>query len=69
MLVAMAIIGKRRSKMRKARSKYKVFKIRRISIFQGSWEVRTVNEVQSRWLPYRDHKDAIARRDKLNGES
>jgi len=55
--------------MKHVKLKYKVFKIRRISIYQGSWEVRKDNEVQSRWLPYKDRKDAEARRDKLNGKT
>ena len=35
-----------------------VFKITRVSIYQGDWEVRYPEEKQSRWLPFKSKKDA-----------
>lgn len=37
-----------------------VYKIGRLSVYQGCWEVRGKNENKSRWMPFTCREDAVA---------
>jgi hypothetical protein len=43
-----------------------VFKIGRLCIYQGCWEVRGENEKKSKWLPFKYRKDAVEFLEKKN---
>lgn len=47
--------------MKLPKGKYGVFRITRLCLHQGAWEVRLQTENKSKWAPYSDRDEAITR--------